>query len=61
MQNLPMDMNFNKKEVNMYFAALLPELLSKNTVSFFLDTLYTTAQRNQLHNNSDETKIRQTL
>ena len=30
MQNLPMDMNFNKK-----FAAVWPELLSKNKVSFF--------------------------
>jgi hypothetical protein len=32
MQNLPMDIHFNQKCVNMYFAALLPELLSKNPV-----------------------------
>ena len=35
MKNLPMDMNF-KKYVNMYFAALRPELLSKRPISFFL-------------------------
>ena len=32
-------MNFIKKYVNLYFAALWPELLSKHPVSFFLDTL----------------------
>jgi hypothetical protein len=33
---LPMDVNFDKKYINMYFSALLPELLSKNPVSYFL-------------------------
>ena len=33
-----MDMNFKKKYVNMYFAALWPELLSKYPVSFSFDT-----------------------
>ena len=36
MQNLPVDMNSNKKKVNMYFAALWPELLTKTPVSFVL-------------------------
>jgi hypothetical protein len=36
MQNLPIDMNFNKNHDHMQFAALWPELLSKKPVSFFL-------------------------
>ena len=36
MQTSPMDMNFNKRSVNMYFAALWPDLFSKSPVSFFL-------------------------
>ena len=36
MQNLPMNMNFNKNYDHMQFAALWPKLLSNNPISFFL-------------------------
>jgi hypothetical protein len=36
MQNLLMVMNFDVELVNMYFAALWPELLSQNPVSSYL-------------------------